>query len=155
AGLKYDPDDLAAMFGRERGRRLIEFAGGAPDVVFELIARHRMDVPHVHNGWIQGAHSLASVDEVKRRCEHWGERGAPVAVLDNQETDRHLGTTQYLASWIDRRGGAVQPLAYARGLAKAALAAGAAIHGNTEAVRLAGQNGRWTVETRSGATVTA
>ena len=103
--------------------------------MFDLIAKHRMDVPHVRNGWIQGAHSKDSVEETRSRAEQWARRGAPVEVLDKAETDRHLGTTQYLGGWIDRRGGAVQPLAYARGLARAALAAGAAIHGQSRARR--------------------
>src|SRR5262249_29536620 len=53
AGLKYDPDDLEAMFGGERGERLVAFAGNTADVVFALIARHQMNVPHTRNGWIQ------------------------------------------------------------------------------------------------------
>src|SRR6186713_1219945 len=48
-GLKYDPDDLEAMFGPERGPRLVAFAGRTADAVFDLIAKHSMDVPHVRN----------------------------------------------------------------------------------------------------------
>ena len=154
-GLKYDPDDLEAKFGRERGEKLVAFAGRTADAVFDLIAKHKMDVPHARNGWIQGAHSSSSVEETRRRAAQWARRGAPVAWLDKAETDRHLGTTQYLASWIDRRGGAVQPLAYARGLAKAALAAGVAVYGQTEATHLARETGRWVVTTQGGARVTA
>src|SRR5882724_1013213 len=36
-GLKYDPDDLEAMFGRERGEKLVAFAGRTADTVFGLI----------------------------------------------------------------------------------------------------------------------
>jgi glycine/D-amino acid oxidase-like deaminating enzyme len=154
-GLKYDPDDLEAMFGRERGAKLVEFAGRTADSVFDLIAKHRMDVAHGRNGWIQGAHSRAAVDETKRRAEQWARRGAPAQWLDKAETDRHLGSTQYFASWIDRRGGAVQPLAYARGLAKAAIGAGVAVHGQTRASHLAREAGRWIVTTQRGARVTA
>jgi len=154
-GLKYDPDDLEAMFGPERGPRLVSFAGRTADAVFDLIAKHKMDVPHVRNGWIQGAHSEASVKETRSRAEQWARRGAPVEVFDKAETDRHLGTTQYLGGWIDRRGGAVQPLAYARGLARAALAAGAAIHGNTRATKLEREGSRWVVGTERGARVSA
>jgi glycine/D-amino acid oxidase-like deaminating enzyme len=154
-GLKYDPDELEAMFGVERGPCLVEFAGRAADSVFDLIARHRMDVPHARSGWIQGAHSVATVETVKRRAGEWERRGAPVSFLDKGETDRHLGTTQYLASWIDRRGGAVQPLSYARGLLRAALAAGATIHGDSAATGLERGDGQWIVTTRGGARVTA
>ena len=44
-GLKYDPDELIKMFGNERGQQLVDFAGSTADVVFDLIARHQMDVP--------------------------------------------------------------------------------------------------------------
>jgi glycine/D-amino acid oxidase-like deaminating enzyme len=154
-GLKYDPDELEAMFGPERGPRLVDFAGRAADAVFDLIARHRMEVPHARSGWIQGAHSAATVELVKRRAGEWQRRGADVAFLDKADTDRHLGTTQYLASWIDRRGGAVQPLAYTRGLVRAALAAGAVIHGQSPVIGLARHDGKWIVTTRGGASVTA
>jgi glycine/D-amino acid oxidase-like deaminating enzyme len=154
-GLKSDPDDLEVRFGRERGERLVAFAGRTADSVFDLIAKHRMHVAHARNGWIQGAHSRASVEEVKRRADQWARRGSPVEFLDKAETDRHLGTTQYHASWIDRRGGAVQPLAYARGLARAAMGAGAAIHGETRATNLARESNGWIVTTQRGARVTA
>src|SRR5205085_11181544 len=58
-------------------------------------------------------------------------------------------------SWIDRRAGAIQPLAYVRGLAKATLAAGATIYGRTRATHLARRAGRWIVGTRGGARVSA
>src|SRR5262249_1049858 len=154
-GLKYDPDELETMFGPERGPRLVDFAGRAADAVFDLIARHRMDVPHTRSGWIQGAHSTATVELVKRRAAQWERRGADVSFLDKAETDRHLGTTQYLASWVDRRGGAVQPLAYTRGLARAAQVAGAAIHGESPAIGLERRDRKWIVATRGGARVSA
>src|SRR5258708_39104450 len=50
-GLKYDPTELEEMFGAERGRRLIDFAGRTADVVFNLIEKHRMDVPRQRQGW--------------------------------------------------------------------------------------------------------
>jgi glycine/D-amino acid oxidase-like deaminating enzyme len=154
-GLKYDPDELEAKFGAERGARLVRFAGSTTDAVFHLIIKHRMDVPHVRSGWIQGAHAPASVDEVRRRAEQWARRGAPVEFLDKAETERHLGTSQYFASWIDRRAGAIQPLAFARGLAKAAMAAGVRIYGHTPATGLFRDRGKWIVETAARARVAA
>ena len=54
-GLKFDPDELETMFGPERGPRLVDFASRTADVVWELIDKHRMDVPNTRNGWIQSA----------------------------------------------------------------------------------------------------
>jgi glycine/D-amino acid oxidase-like deaminating enzyme len=153
-GLKYDPDELESMVP-ERGAELAAFAGSTADAVFDLIEKHRMNVPHARKGWIQGAHTPEAVETVRRRAEQWAKRGASTAFLDKAATERHLGTPQYDAGWIDHRGGAVQPLAYARGLAKAALAAGAAVHGGGKVTRLARDGGRWTVTTAGGAAVTA
>ena len=154
-GLKFDPDELETMFGRERGPRLVDFVSRTADVVWELIDKHKMDVPNTRTGWIQSAVSGAAVGPIESRAKQWQKRDAPVQLLDRRETEQHVGHGQYLASWIDRRGGVVQPLAYARGLAKAALAMGAAVHGNTLAIGLARAGGKWIVSTRQGATVTA
>ncbi|MFL5139208.1 MAG: NAD(P)/FAD-dependent oxidoreductase, partial [Microvirga sp.] len=135
-GLKYDPYELVEKFP-ERGEELVAFAGSTADAVFDLIARHKMDVPHLRAGWIQGAHTPDAIEAVRERAEQWAKRGAPAEFLDKAATERHLGTAQYGASWLDRRGGAIQPLAYARGLAKAALKAGAAIHGGSRVTALA------------------
>src|SRR6185436_18776603 len=146
-GLKFDPDELETMFGRERGSRLVDFVSRTADLVWELIDKHKMDVPNRRNGCIQSAISSKAVGPIEARAAQWQKRGAPVEVLDKAETARHIGHDQYLSSWIDRRGGVVQPLAYARGLARAALAAGVAIHGNTQATSLVRENGKWIIGT--------
>ncbi|HTR85642.1 MAG TPA: FAD-binding oxidoreductase [Reyranella sp.] len=154
-GLKFDPSELEAMFGPERGPRLVDFVGRTADVVWELIDKHRMDVPNTRTGWIQSAISSAAVGPIEARAAEWQKRGASVQFLDRKETEQHVGHGQYLAAWIDRRAGVVQPLAYARGLAKAARAAGASVHGNTRVTGLERQNGKWIARTAQGHTVTA
>jgi glycine/D-amino acid oxidase-like deaminating enzyme len=71
----------------------------------------------------------------------------PVSVLDRSAVREVTGTDRYVRAMFDRRGGDVQPLSYARGLARAALAAGAAIHGQTPATSLRREAGRWRIET--------
>jgi glycine/D-amino acid oxidase-like deaminating enzyme len=155
-GLKYDPTELEEMFGPERGRRLIDFAGRTADVVFNLIEKHRMDVPRQRQGWIQGAHTEAGVEKVKARALQWAERGVERArFLDREETTNLLGTSKYLGGWLDPRGGAIQPLAYARGLALAAGMAGARIYGQSGVLKLSRNGGKWIAETKSGACVRA
>jgi glycine/D-amino acid oxidase-like deaminating enzyme len=154
-GIKYDPSEIAAKFGPVAGEALTRFVGSTADLVFDLIDRHGMDVPHKRAGWIQGAHTAAMVETVKRRAGEWRARGVDVDYLDADGVARLLGSDRYLGGWIDRRAGAVQPLAYARGLARAALKAGAAIHGESPVVSLKRQGESWVVRTRQGASVTA
>ncbi len=154
-GLKWDPDELASLLPGDAGERLVAFAGGTADTVFGLIRRHGMDVPHTRAGWIQGAHTATGMREAERRAGQWARRGADVAVLDRHEAEAELGTASYQGGWVDRRGGGVQPLAYARGLARAALQAGAAIHGGTRAAAIERRDGRFLVRTAHGPSIRA
>ncbi|QVQ29183.1 NAD(P)/FAD-dependent oxidoreductase [Achromobacter deleyi] len=154
-GLKYDPDALLSMFGPERGERLLRFAGATADSVFNLIERHAMDVPHVRNGWIQGAHNPEALRVAHERAAQWARHGADAQPLDRAQVARLIGADKYLGGWLDKRAGAVQPLSYARGLARAALNAGAFLHTDTPVTGLKREGGKWTASTARGPTVTA
>jgi glycine/D-amino acid oxidase-like deaminating enzyme len=71
----------------------------------------------------------------------------PVSVLDRNAVREATGADRYINAMLDRRGGDLQPLSYARGLARAAIAAGAAVHGETPATSLRREGGRWRIET--------
>ncbi len=66
-----------------------------------------------------------------------------------------IGTDKYQGGWVDPRGGAIQPLAYAREMARVAIAAGVRIHGQSPVAKLDRVNGKWVATTASGARVTA
>ncbi|HWZ71315.1 MAG TPA: FAD-binding oxidoreductase [Casimicrobiaceae bacterium] len=154
-GLKSDPDELVAMFGPEAGEHLARVAGGAPDTVFALIARHGIDCGARQCGWIQPAFAPADVGVVTRRAEQWQRRGAPVAVLDRDGVRRLVGSPIYHGGLIDRRAGCVQPLSYSRGLARAAQKAGALVCGGSRVTALVRDGGRWKVTTAHGPMVSA
>jgi glycine/D-amino acid oxidase-like deaminating enzyme len=154
-GIKYDPSEIVAKYGAEAGEALTGFVSSTADLVFDLIEKHGMDVPHRRAGWIQGAHTPAMVETVKRRAGEWQQRGVAARFLDADAVGRLIGTDRYLGGWLDPRGGGVQPLAYARGLARAAQQAGAAIHGQSPVVGLRRSGDDWVVRTAQGASLTA
>ncbi len=151
AGLKHDPDDLSAMLGSEMGARLVTISAGAPDLVFALVERFAIQCEPVKSGWIQPAHAKSFMPLVESRAAQWSRRGVDARVLDRDQVAGMLGTNVYAGGWHDPRGGAVQPLALARGLAAAAQSLGAAIHGESPVTRLARADGHWRVETARGA----
>ena len=128
AGLKRDPADVVNVLGTDAGERLIDFSSAAAGFLFELIATHDIQCDANNSGWIQVAHSRRAARTIARRCADWQHRGADVDMLNGSDLEQTLGTNYYHAGWIDRRGGSLNPLAYARGLARAASAAGAVIH---------------------------
>jgi glycine/D-amino acid oxidase-like deaminating enzyme len=149
-GLKHDPDELVARFGRDRGETLVRLAGGAADRLFALVAKHRIDCAATQCGWIQPAHSAAAARVVIARTRQWTARGAPVELLTRDRLAQLLGTDVYAAGWLDHRAGALHPLAYARGLARAAIGNGARLYTLSPAMRLVRDGDAWVVTTPRG-----
>ncbi|CAN7574376.1 NAD(P)/FAD-dependent oxidoreductase [Rhizobium sp. LjRoot254] len=147
---KKDPDDIIAELGTERGERLIRFASSSADLVFDLIRRHRIECQAEQSGWIQPAHSAVAFDKVKSRAAQWASRGRPVVVMDRAETESVTGAKGYPGSWTDRSGGVLDPVAYARGLADAAEAAGARIFERSPVTAISRTGGGYSLTTATG-----
>ncbi len=147
---KHDPDEIVARYGAAAGQRLIDAAEQAPIVVAGLIARHGIDCDYSVPGIIMAAHTEAAMRANARRVDYWQARGRPVELLDRRKAAEMIGSDYYLGAWIDRRGGKINPLAYVRGLARAAIKAGASLHEGTRATRLERDGGRWKLKTPMG-----
>lgn len=155
AGLWLRPSAISRALGADHGQRLLELLGNAPSLVFELIERHGMACQAVRNGTLHCAVGNRGVAEVAARGSEWRERGAPVEVLDAVHTRRLTGTPSYAASLLDRRAGTIQPLAYARGLAAAAMHAGARVYTQSRVVSAQDDGSRWQLATSGGGSITA
>jgi sarcosine oxidase len=150
AGMWLEPDEVAKRLGAGYGERLLALLGAGPSEVYALVEKHGIDCELVRNGTLHCAVGRSGLAEIEERAKQWGARGAPVKVLSRAETARRIGAGVYEGSLLDLRAGTIQPLAYARGLARAALAAGAAIHTQSPA-RSAERAGKvWRIEAGGG-----
>lgn len=150
AGLWLPPDTVEASLGREGGGRLNGILAGGPDLVFALIAKHGIACEVTRAGTLHCAHSAGGLANLKGRLRQYQARGWPVRLLDAAETRAQTGTDVYRGALLDARAGTIQPLAYARGLALAAIAAGARLHELSPAKAIAYESGRWRVTTPGG-----
>jgi glycine/D-amino acid oxidase-like deaminating enzyme len=150
AGLKHDPDEVERDFGAELGGRMNALCGAAPDVVFSLIERHNIACEARRNGTLRAAVHANHAAKLQKSVEQWRRRGAPVELIDGAALARQTGTERYLAAAWDRRGGDLNPLGFARGLARAAMRAGATIHGGTQVSSLATERAAWKLVTATG-----
>lgn len=153
--LKYDPEQLVQMYGPERAEPLISTVSNSADLVFKLIEKHRIDCAPVRKGWMQVSYTEKGVAGLHARADQWARRGVPVQRLDAAAVASRMGSDAFAGGWLDGRAGAIQPLAYARGLVGAALAAGVRIHGQSAVTGLQRQGFGWQLQTASGAQVTA
>jgi glycine/D-amino acid oxidase-like deaminating enzyme len=150
AGMWILPDAMIGALGADYGERALDLLGNAPAAVWDMIEKHAIACEPVHNGTLHCAVGRAGAAEIAERARQWAARGAPVKALSAEETARRVGSAAYSGALLDMRAGTIQPLAYARGLASAAIAAGAAIH-TRSAVRAAERAGRgWRVATDRG-----
>lgn len=149
-GLKHDPDTVERDFGEELGQRMNALAGGAPDFVFRLIARLGLRCDARQNGTLRAAIAENAAAGVRRSAEQWQRRGAPVEVLHRAALEAATGTDRYQLALLDRRGGDLNPLSYARELARAAVAAGACVYAGSRALDIVKAGSQWRVVTAAG-----
>jgi glycine/D-amino acid oxidase-like deaminating enzyme len=150
AGLWVRPDDVSRAFGSDHGERLLRVLGEGPSLVMALIDKHGIDCELQRKGTLHCAVGPSGLTEIREREMQWLKRGAPVRLLDAKETATRLGTSAYAGSLLDSRAGTLQPLAYARGLARAAIRAGVKLHTSSQAVSTQRKKDRWIVRTASG-----
>lgn len=150
AGMWVMPDELPRVLGPKYGERLLAQLGNAPSAVFDLIDRFAIQCEATRSGTLHCAVGRSGVREIAERARQWQARGADVTLLDARETARLVGTARYDGALLDRRAGTIQPLAYVRGLAKAAIELGASVFTGSAALRREEAAGRWRIATARG-----
>jgi glycine/D-amino acid oxidase-like deaminating enzyme len=147
---KHQHGHILKHFGAAAGQRIVDSLAAGPSYVYGLVRRHGIDCEAVQNGLIFAAHDRAAEASLRARADYWKGRGGGVELFDAAETRRLTGTGYYDLSLLDRRGGTINPLAYTRGLARAAAKAGAAIFEETPVASVERSGTGWRLHTDGG-----
>ena len=147
---RHNPDDVVREYGSEQGERLNRWVAASADLVFDLIRHHGIECDAAQQGWLQPAHAESRLGGLRAKHDQWAARRAPVEMVDRDTMAGLTGSPVYHGGWMHRSGGHIQPLGYARGLAHAAIAAGASVHCRTPALELRREGDRWRVPTPRG-----
>jgi glycine/D-amino acid oxidase-like deaminating enzyme len=147
---KHGEPHILRHFGDMQGNRIIEALARGPALVWALIDRHGIACDDVRSGLIFAAHNGAGHAGLKARAAYWQARGAPVEMLDPGRTAALIGSDRYATALIDRRGGHINPLAYAYGLAHAAARAGVQLHAHSRVTALTREGAGWHLGTVGG-----
>lgn len=143
AGLWLPPETVAAQLGAAAGGRLLSILSEAPARVFALIEQEGIDCEATRNGTLHLAHAPRGFADLKERHRQGRAIGAPLDLLDAAETGRRTGSRSFHGALFDPRAGTIQPLSYVRGLARAAVRAGAMLHEGSPVASLAREGDRW------------
>ncbi|THF62127.1 NAD(P)/FAD-dependent oxidoreductase [Pseudothauera rhizosphaerae] len=145
AATRLEPAEILRVYGPHYGPRIVEASRAAPDLVFGLVDEYGMDARPVRSGGLQAAHSPRALERLARRVDDLARLGHRVELLDAPRTTAMIGSGPgvYCGAVFDPRAGTIDPLAYTRGLARAAADAGAAIHERTRVRALERDGGGW------------
>jgi len=147
---RHDPAAVLKLMGVERAERFLRMLDDSADLLFETIARYRIDCDAVRAGWIQPAHSPGRARLAAKRAEQWQARGAPAEFLDATSLAQRLGSAAYHGGWRHGGGGHINPLAFTRGLARAVVQEGVVVHEHSPARHLVREGDGWRVLTAGG-----
>lgn len=150
ASAKFMPAKLEQDLAPDIAERLITATATAPDLVFGLVEKHAMICDVVRSGNLIAAHLPSKEAGLAATVRDLQDRGFPVELLEGDACRDVTGSPRFRVALHDRRGGSLNPLGYARGLARAAMGAGAHVHEATPVQALTRENGCWTVSTPEG-----
>jgi glycine/D-amino acid oxidase-like deaminating enzyme len=148
-GLKPDPDEVERNFG-ELGQRMVRFSYAAPEALFRLVERHQLRCEARQHGTLRAATTTTTLEGLRGLAGQYERRGLTATLLDRAASTEATGADRYTGILRDPTGGSIQPLGYARGLAMAAVAAGARVFRGSPAKTLKREAGGWRVTTPNG-----
>ncbi|NQW09869.1 MAG: FAD-binding oxidoreductase [Alphaproteobacteria bacterium] len=148
-----DPKLMRETLGEETGELLCRTVGEGAELVFELIRRHGIDAQARQTGWMQPIHTPAKRAWLEDRVTQWRDLGRPVEMLDRDAAVYETGSTAYHGAFLDPGGGHINPLAYVRGLARAAVDQGVRVFTGSRATGFERVGDVWRVRTDGGTLV--
>lgn len=148
----HTPDGVISIYGPEYGERLNSFQADAGAFVFDLIKRHNIACDARQTGTVSVVRkgNDKALATARAKADQWTRRGKAVELLDEAGTMVQVGSDRFQAALMFHEGGNLQPLAFSRGLAKAAQKAGAAVHGNSPVTGIQHDGTNWRLTTPEG-----
>jgi len=137
------PKQVMETLGAEYGPIFLRELGGAPALVRQLIDKNGIDCSVDERPIIRCSTSPSKTHELERQASDWQALGANVQMAYAADVERMTGAPRYKAAILDYRGFTIQPLAYVRGLAKAAVAKGLRIATGTRVSALEAEGPIW------------
>jgi sarcosine oxidase len=126
------PAQLLPRWGEQRTQALASLMVDAGKIVPDLVRRYRIDCDLRTDGVLMLASSEGTLAKLHSLAENWERYGNMLTAC----TQRHALTDHYRGGLLVPQAGQINPLAFCRGLAKAAIAEGGEIFVSSPATAL-------------------
>lgn len=144
------PDKLRKRLGQSKADQLTRLQVSGAETVFSLIERYQISCEAKRNGYLRiahGPHRLAELEQKKKLYESLGLEGE---ILDGAAARELSGSPRAHGGWLLKGAGHLNPTAYARGLARAAVQEGARLYQESPVIHLARAGEGWHLQTPGG-----
>jgi glycine/D-amino acid oxidase-like deaminating enzyme len=148
--IRHSPLEIEHLLGSDSGPRLVEMVGSSARQAMELIESHGISCDAKLDGFWVPAHDQATSVKLLNRAKEWHDAGFNADWIPAGETIERLGAERYCGAIRFAQGGSLNPLAYSRGLAAAAIKHGAAIYTNSPVKELTRHHDGWRVISENG-----
>lgn len=134
-----------------RGKAFLEAFREHLTIPFDLSQRLQIDCDAVRSGYLNVMTGADDIDKFTREFEHLSRLGIQkLRRMGREEVHAQTGTSRFDHGVMLEDGGRVNPYLFTNGMAMAAVRLGAAVHGDSEALRIEGVGRRWRVATARG-----
>ncbi|WP_022729865.1 NAD(P)/FAD-dependent oxidoreductase [Fodinicurvata sediminis] len=144
------PDKLRQRLGREKADQLTRLQVSGADRVFSLIEKYQISCEAKRNGYLRIAHGPHRLDELRQKKSLYEGFGLEGELLDAKSAQDLSGSPRAYGGWLLKQGGHLNPTAYARGLARAAIQEGARLYQETPLLELNRTGKSWELRTPQG-----
>ncbi|PWE34249.1 FAD-dependent oxidoreductase [Maritimibacter sp. 55A14] len=151
-GSKLPDATVIERHGLDAAQEFHRFQRAAIDTVADNLDRYGIEADTHSEGELCLAHRPGGLAELRAEAETARRRyGLATEVLSRPElAERGMGAGTFHGGLITRAGFALNPMKYVLGLARAAGAAGVAIHGQSPVTAIRRDGARWRLETPGG-----
>jgi glycine/D-amino acid oxidase-like deaminating enzyme len=149
----YSLPELRRILGEPWAERLITRQIQANTEVAGMIRRYKIDCEWQQNGYVMAAHTPSAIPALEAKVRDYNAVGAKTRMLDRSEVEAVTGSLRFFGGWFHAEGGHLNPLGYARGLARAVISEGGLIHTGSPVEKVVPEGGAWAVKTAKGTVV--
>lgn len=150
-GAKRGPDGWVEEYGKELAIQLWKASIDSVTFVEDLVKKEKIDCGWVRNGLYEACYKSEHFGHLAEWQKYMAEEfDYPLELVPPMRQKEELGCDLYHGGMVDEFAGMLNPYLYTRGLAAAAMKAGAQIFERTEVLGLSPSGDGWNVTTSRG-----
>jgi len=142
--------DLATMLAMARGREMWDDTVAAFEAVEALVVELGIDCDWRRSGHLELAGHPRHVAHLRSVAAAYSSIGEEARFVTSDDLRAEIGSTRFAGGLLVTRSGSVHPAKLVEALARAALGAGAMLHGHVDARRVSRHGAGYLVETSRG-----